>query len=224
MPAKRKPKAVPKKPAKKARQTGKKPAPRITPKQEKFAQNYIKNGGNGTQAARDAGYSGDDNTLAVTAHDNLRNPKIQKFVRQRLEGLKATGDEVVNLLSDHMRGDMADLEDAFEADGSLSLKKAKMLGVSHLIKKLKTHSFTDEKGSVHNIVTVELYNSQAAANTLAKINGLHQHPRENDADVERRKKFASEALKRVMDENKMDEQTARDWMREHTPNTFKYLM
>lgn len=52
----------------------------LTPRQRKFAEMYA---GNGTQAAREAGYHGDDNTLAQTARELLRNPQVAKVVRDR---------------------------------------------------------------------------------------------------------------------------------------------
>jgi hypothetical protein len=47
---------------------------RLTPKQEKFVENYLSNGGNGTRAAGDAGYSGTPDTLKQVASENLAKP------------------------------------------------------------------------------------------------------------------------------------------------------
>lgn len=55
-------------------------AKKLTPKQAAFVQLYD---GNGTEAARRAGYKGSDNTLAQTARDLLRNPQIQKGIGAR---------------------------------------------------------------------------------------------------------------------------------------------
>ena len=52
----------------------------MTPKQERFVQEYCANGGNGVEAARAAGYGGDYNALGVMAHENLRKPKIQSAI------------------------------------------------------------------------------------------------------------------------------------------------
>lgn len=52
----------------------------LTSKQRKFAEIYA---GNGTDAARKAGYSGSDNTLAQAARELLRNPQIRKAIRDR---------------------------------------------------------------------------------------------------------------------------------------------
>jgi phage terminase small subunit len=55
-------------------------ATRFTPKQLKFVELYS---GNGTEAARLAGYKGSDNTLAQAARDLLRNPQIKKAIEER---------------------------------------------------------------------------------------------------------------------------------------------
>lgn len=49
----------------------------LTFKQEKFVQTYVLNGGNGTDAARQAGYKGNDKTLSVVAVENLAKPSIK---------------------------------------------------------------------------------------------------------------------------------------------------
>lgn len=52
----------------------------MTTKQRRFAEVYA---GNGVTAAREAGYGGNERTLAVTAHHLLRNPNILIEIRAR---------------------------------------------------------------------------------------------------------------------------------------------
>lgn len=52
----------------------------FTSKQQAFIDAYA---GNGTEAARKAGYAGDDNALAVMANSLLRNPKIAAAIKER---------------------------------------------------------------------------------------------------------------------------------------------
>lgn len=63
----------------------------LTSKQLKFIELY---GGNGTEAARLAGYAGDDATLATVAYENMRKPEIRAAIKRRgraeLEPLIAT--------------------------------------------------------------------------------------------------------------------------------------
>lgn len=53
----------------------------FTAKQEMFCREFMIDM-NATQAAKRAGYSGSDETLAVTGHENLRNPKIAKKIAE----------------------------------------------------------------------------------------------------------------------------------------------
>jgi len=55
----------------------------LTRRQLKFVAEYA-HLGNGTEAARRAGYTGSDNVLGVQAHHNLRHPKIASAIKQEL--------------------------------------------------------------------------------------------------------------------------------------------
>lgn len=64
----------------------------LTHKQSLFVEHYIQMGGNGTGAARAAGYRGNTATLGAVAHENLNKPHIrdeivrrQAEIRERLE-------------------------------------------------------------------------------------------------------------------------------------------
>jgi len=52
----------------------------LTPKQQKFADFFD---GNATQAARDAGYKGNDKTLSVVGSENLAKPNILQAILDR---------------------------------------------------------------------------------------------------------------------------------------------
>ena len=43
---------------------------KLTAKQKAFADEYVKNGGNATQAAKEAGYS--EKTAGIIGHENIR--------------------------------------------------------------------------------------------------------------------------------------------------------
>lgn len=78
----------------------------LTQKQRLFVENYLINW-NGTVAARNAGYRGDDNVLAVTSYDNLRKPIIQEAIQRGIEELSASNQalilEAVNHFQEHGR-------------------------------------------------------------------------------------------------------------------------
>lgn len=54
----------------------------LTPRQDAFVRAYAKNGMNGTAAADEAGYGGDEGALAAAASRMLRLPKIQKALTE----------------------------------------------------------------------------------------------------------------------------------------------
>ena len=55
---------------------------KLTPKQRLFVQYYC---GNATDAARKAGYKGNDNTLSIVGFENLRKPNVQAAIQARQE-------------------------------------------------------------------------------------------------------------------------------------------
>lgn len=67
----------------------------MTPKQRLFADEYIANKGNATDAARKAGYK----QPQAIGLENLEKPIIQKYIKSRtepiLEELKINGDDVI---------------------------------------------------------------------------------------------------------------------------------
>lgn len=69
----------------------------LTPKQRLFADEYIANKGNATDAARKAGYK--NSSARYIGQENLTKPNIQEYIKSRtepvLEELKITGDDVI---------------------------------------------------------------------------------------------------------------------------------
>lgn len=105
------------------------PAQGLTGKQMAFACAYLGEAKfNATEAARIAGYEGDHNTLSVTGHDNLRNPKIAAYVDKMLESVQMSALEVLSELSAIARSDWREHltikrdKDGNEIDATLQLK------------------------------------------------------------------------------------------------------
>lgn len=59
---------------------------KLTPKQEAFAAEYIKNGGNATQAAKDAGYA--ETRAAITGCENVRKSNISESIAEQMERIE----------------------------------------------------------------------------------------------------------------------------------------
>lgn len=61
-------------------------SPKLTEKQRRFVDAYMgEAAGNGTEAARIAGYKGNDVTLASVSAENLRKPQIAVAIKERVD-------------------------------------------------------------------------------------------------------------------------------------------
>ncbi len=73
----------------------------LTLKQTLFIQHYLGDSkGNGTEAARRAGYGGDERTLAAIASENLAKPQIAARIAARIDDLGITTDMLLRELAD----------------------------------------------------------------------------------------------------------------------------
>lgn len=219
-----------KKAAKKTGKTRKASKKKLTPKQELFTENYIQNGGNGVQAAKAAGYQGDTNALNQQARYNLQNPTISARVRERVEGVAADTDEVLNLLGEHLRADIADFEGCFDEEGRLDLKEAKKKGVSRLVKKLRVTTRTIQThlcAAVREVTTqIEFHDAQSAARTLVDVLGIKQQPRENDEQRKHDEQMAAavkEEFRRLRVDEGMREAEAISILLAANPDARKWL-
>lgn len=66
---------------------------KLTPKQKAFADEYLKNGGNATEAARVAGYScPNDNAKRLTVNDRILNYIAERQAEIDTEHQKESGE------------------------------------------------------------------------------------------------------------------------------------
>jgi len=79
---------------------------KLTPKQQRFVDCYE---GNATDAARQAGYNGNNNTLGQVGDENLKKPKIAAAIKaregKRRSSLIATREERQQFWSRVLRGE-----------------------------------------------------------------------------------------------------------------------
>lgn len=147
----------------------------FSPRQSAFIDNYTGRGsdptltGNGTKSAKAAGYTGDDNALAVTASKLLRLPKIVQEIRRRLGIAVASPGEVLELLTKHARADATDIVDA---NGDLDLRKARRKRITRKIRTKKIVRYTRDGERIEEFHTeAEIHDPQAA---LEKLGRFHQ--------------------------------------------------
>lgn len=144
----------------------------LTLRANRFIDHWLKTS-NGTESARIAGFSGNDNVLANAASRLLRNAKVVKEINRRLGRSILTAEEVLEGLSKHARADIAEV---LEPDGSFDLKSAKKRGVSGLLKKIKVkrrieHDLAGAE-TEHIEHEFELHDAQAALVQLGRYHSL----------------------------------------------------
>lgn len=135
------------KPAKKAAPKGKgrgsksepiKPEDRpLTNKQRVFVEEYLQCW-NATEAARKAGYTGEPETIRVTACENLTKPNIAAYIEKRISEKAMSADEVLLRLGEIARGSLKpfvrrDQDDEIWPDLTSDAAQDKF----HLLKKIK---------------------------------------------------------------------------------------
>ena len=137
----------------------------LTGLQRAFIDEWFKDF-NGTQAARRAGYSGDDNALAVRASLTLRNDKVRAEIERRWAAHGMTAEEVIARLVAQARGNIADF---LTPDGFIDWQTVHDSG--HLVKKVVYRKDTK--------ATIELHDAQNALQLIARSMGLfvdrHKH-------------------------------------------------
>lgn len=127
--------------------------------------------GNATLAARQAGYKGNANVLAVQGARNKNNPAIQAYLRQSFVENAASREEVISVLSDITRSSLelalhpVDPNDP-NSRLTLDLREAQALGALGQIKEVK-----EVHGRHGPVITVKLHDKVKAAALLAQIEG-----------------------------------------------------
>jgi phage terminase small subunit len=113
---------------------------KLTQRQRLFVEAYLVNP-NGREAARAAGYSGDENALSTRAFELMRNPKIAELIGVRVEEAVMRSNEVLSELSAIAKADWQDfLEIRRDKDGEIisatlkladKIKSLELLGKYH---------------------------------------------------------------------------------------------
>jgi phage terminase small subunit len=145
----------------------------LTRRQENFVNEYL-TCWNATEAARRAGYKGNDATLGSVGYENLRKPQIDSRIRARMAESAMRADEVLARLAAIARGDMNDFADADSL--SLDLQKANARGKMHLLKSITITTTTRDDGkdgsSQTDTIKFEMYDAQRALEVLGKAHGV----------------------------------------------------
>lgn len=161
---------------------------RLTPKQRVFVDKYVQCF-NASKAAREAGYK-DNANLHTNATKLLQNTTIQTAIQERLADVHMSADEALKLMADIARGDIAQLMDVSSVGFNLDMAKAKELGLTKLIKKVKQKTTTyiakkeSEEDREVTELEIELYNAQDAVRDVLKVHGRFAEKVEHEHDGE----------------------------------------
>lgn len=140
----------------------------------KFAQAYVQTNGNAREAARLAGYSGDDNTLSAVASELMDRADVKSYLSEVIRSI-ISSEETSAILSDLARSSIGcflarDANGNFINNGfgfELDLNSEEAQANLHVIKKLKPTKFG---------VEIELHSKTHALDILAR--GLEIRPSE----------------------------------------------
>lgn len=164
----------------------------LTDKQQIFIDEYLKCF-NATEAARRAGYSGTDNTLAVVGHENLRKPNIKEHIDQRLQESAMLADEALMRLARQARGDIGDF--AMVESGSDLAEHPQ----SDIVKRFKKRIYRPKNSDPYEEVELEIYDAHAPLVDIIKVYGLFTDKIEHTGRVEIT--GLDEAIQKAWDDN-----------------------
>ena len=141
-----------------------------------FVDEYFRLNMNGTRAYKAVYGVEDDDVAGASAARLLGKARIVEEIGKRITEKAMSADEVLTRLADMARGDLGDFMDIESMSFDISLQKAKELGLTHLIKKVKQRTVTtvDRQGeeTETNVQEIELYSSIEALQLLGKYHSL----------------------------------------------------
>ncbi len=164
--------------------------PKLTVKQEAFITEYIRNKGNATQAAINAGYS--KNTSRVIGLENLQKPYIRAEIEKRLKKKDkkkvAQADEVLEILTKFARGRMKEEQIIVEGTGDgvskASIMKKKIANKDQLTaldKLARIHGLYNDKIEIAtNEEEVDMHKTTLAALKTRKVAGFNDNEEEEN--------------------------------------------
>jgi phage terminase small subunit len=115
---------------------------KLTEKQRRFVDAYMGEAkGNGTEAARVAGYRGSDSTLGAVAHENLKKPKIAAAIQERVDAdpMIATREDRQRFWTDTMKDTGEDMKHRLKASELLGKSQADFIDRHEVTAKTLTH-------------------------------------------------------------------------------------
>ena len=153
--------------------------------QQAWVLEYMDNGFNATQAAKDAGYQAStEQAFRRIGSDNKNHPRLRKL-RQALMERHMTADEALSRLAEIARGDMQDFLSVEDGHPVFDYEKAKKRGALHLIKEIDLERNEDpETGEITTEAKVKLYDKQKALTSILDVLGAGDDEADDDPTVQ----------------------------------------
>lgn len=146
---------------------------KLTPKQELFCLEYIKDF-NATRAAKAAGYS--ENSASEIGNENLRKPQIKdaigQLVRESFDDLSISKERILNEQKLLAFTRIFQEDEMYKTRYTWEEFKELPENVKACIKKLKQKTSYDEKGEPVVHVELEFYDRQKALETLMRYQSM----------------------------------------------------
>jgi len=149
--------------------------PELTYREQRLVDEFVKNGGNGSEAAQSAGYG--SARPGQSAYQVLRRPDVQRHIQQRIAESRVSADEILGTLAAFMRASPAGF---FDQEGNFSIEAAKQNGVDHLLKSIsqttrEIESTNGKPAQVLRSYRATLHSPIQAAVALARILGIDRN-------------------------------------------------
>lgn len=148
--------------------------PELTHREQIFINEYIKNGGNATEAAIASGYG--SARPNQSAYQVLHRLRVQQHINDRVAESTVSADEIIGTLAAFMRGRITDILDD-NGDFDINVVRERRLG--HLLKTVTrtTRKLESQPGQDPEFVQdyrIQLHSPVQAASILARLTGLNR--------------------------------------------------
>jgi len=110
---------------------------KLTGKQHAFVVAYLSNNYNGTAAAREAGYKGNDQTLAAVAYENLRKPHIAEKIADYFKEHAMPAEEAMFRIGEIARLSIGDFIKVNKRGTGWKINLKAVAEKGHLVKRIK---------------------------------------------------------------------------------------
>ncbi len=143
------------------------PGFRWTLKRKRFVSHFVRNGGNGSKAATDAGYKEYQEAARLLQHAVIRQA-IQDELRSALQKEGENSETIIARWANMAQANLADYF-KMDQDGEISLKDLDSLTNEQ---QLRLKKITATRNQYGQNITVELHDVLKANDRLAEIHGL----------------------------------------------------